>query len=296
MAEYVETLLAPGETIVTNARQHWAALIRFALTPIIILALGFLGIIVGSWFGGGSGLFGSIGDLLDTIIGLLTGLAFVVAVIWLPIQFIRWGSRRYVLTSRRVLTSDGWLRKTTSDASLDKITDVDYSQSFVGSRMGFGDLVIQTASNTPLKMPEIRDAIEFKKAIMVAQEDMVKSRAATLLAAQGVPVAPVVAAAAAAAPAAPAGGIPGASVPMQPGIPGSSVPRQPGVPGSGAPVPPPPPLPVANAAPAAAAPAPVAMTPTEITATLASLTDMKEAGTITEADYEAKKKELLDRL
>ncbi len=36
--------------------------------------------------------------------------------------------------------------------------------------------------------------------------------------------------------------------------------------------------------------------PREITATLASLTDMKEAGTITEADFEAKKKELLDRL
>ena len=31
-------------------------------------------------------------------------------------------------------------------------------------------------------------------------------------------------------------------------------------------------------------------------ATLASLTDMKEAGTITDADFEAKKKELLDRL
>jgi hypothetical protein len=47
------------------------------------------------------------------------------------------------------------------------------------------------------------------------------------------------------------------------------------------------------------APAPVvekATTPAEITATLASLTDMKEAGTISEADFEAKKKELLERL
>ncbi len=34
MAEYVETLLAPGETIVTNARQHWMALVRlFARHP-----------------------------------------------------------------------------------------------------------------------------------------------------------------------------------------------------------------------------------------------------------------------
>ena len=110
MAEYVESLLAPGETIVTNARQHWAALIRFALTPIAILALGFLGLIVGAWLGSWAA-FQGVAGILDWVVGLATGLAFIVAVIWLPIQFIRWGSRRFVLTSRRVLTSDGWLRK-----------------------------------------------------------------------------------------------------------------------------------------------------------------------------------------
>jgi membrane protein YdbS with pleckstrin-like domain len=282
MAEYVETLLAPGETIVTNARQHWMALVRFALTPIIILALGFLGLLLGAWLGSWTA-FQGVAGLLDWAVGLLTVLAFGVAVVWIPIQFIRWGSRRYVLTSRRVLTSDGWLRKSTSDASLDKITDVDYAQSFLGARLGFGDLVIQTASNTPLNMPEIRAAIEFKKAIMVAQEEMVKSRAASMMAAQGIVVPPVVAAAVA-----PAGGIPGAAAPIQPGIPGATVPRQPGVPGASAPLPPPPPLPAPDA--------PKAATPAEITATLASLTDMKEAGTISEADFEAKKKELLDRL
>ncbi len=86
--------------------------------------------------------------------GLLTALAFIVSIVWLPIQFIRWGSRRFVLTSRRVLTTDGWMRKQTSDASLDKITDVSYNQSFLGARLNFGDLTIETASNTPLPMRE----------------------------------------------------------------------------------------------------------------------------------------------
>lgn len=253
MAEYVETLLAPGETIVTNARQHWAALVRFALTPIAILALGVLGLIVGAWLGSWAA-FQGIAGILDWAVGILTVLAFVVSLVWLPIQFIRWGSRRFVLTSRRVLVSDGWLRKQSSDASLDKITDVSYDQSFLGARLGFGDLTIETASNTPLPMRELRDAIEFKKAIMVQQDALVRERASHLLAGQaGLPpaVAQVVAAAA--------------------------------------------------PAPIAPEPAPVpepalAQTPAEITATLASLTDMKEAGTITEADFEAKKKELLDRL
>ena len=182
------------------------------------------------------------------------------SIVWLPIQFIRWNSRRFVLTSRRVLTSDGWLRKQSSDASLDKITDVAYEQSFFGARLGFGDLTIETASNTPLPMRELRDAIEFKKAIMVQQDALVKERASHLLAAQqgSLPgMAPMMAAAPVAAAASVAPEVPAA----------------------------PPPPPVARAE-----------TPAEITATLASLTDMKEAGTISEADFEAKKKELLDRL
>ena len=162
MAEYVETLLAPGEKIVTNARQHWAALIRFALTPIAILALGFVGLIIGQWLGTWAA-FQRVAGALDWLIGLLTAGAFIVSIIWLPIQFVRWGSRRFVLTSRRVLTSDGWLRKQSSDASLDKITDVAYAQSFLGARLNYADLTIETASNTPLALRELRDAIEFKK-------------------------------------------------------------------------------------------------------------------------------------
>ena len=257
MAEYVETLLAPGETIVTNARQHWAALVRFALTPLAILALGVLGIIVGLWLGSWAA-FQGIAGILDWLVGLVTLVAFAVSIVWLPIQFVRWGSRRFVLTSRRVLVSDGWLRKQSSDASLDKITDVSYDQSFLGARLNFGDLTIETASNTPLPMRELRDAIEFKKAIMVQQDALVRERASHLLAAQGGVNPAVAQVVAAAAPVAAA--------------------------------------PVVTPAPAPAPEAPKAATATEITATLASLTDMKEAGTISEADFEAKKKELLDRL
>ena len=146
--------------------------------------MGVLGLIIGAWLGSWAA-FQGIADILDWAVGLLTALAFIVSIVWLPIQFIRWGSRRFVLTSRRVLRPDGWMRKQTSDASLDKITDVSYNQSFLGARLGFGDLTIETASNTPLPMRELRDAIEFKKAIMVQQDALVRERASHLLAGQG---------------------------------------------------------------------------------------------------------------
>jgi len=255
MAEYVETLLAPGETIVTDARQHWAALIRFALQPMLILLGAIAGLIVGHFIIGE----GFPGDIIDTPLGLATAAAFSVAAVWLPVQALRWTSRRFVLTSRRVIRSDGLLRRTSIDASLDKITDIGYRQGIIGSRLGFGDLDIATASDSNLVMRELRRANDFKKSIMVQQEALIRERAAHLMGAEGT-ITPALAAA--------LGGPPAAVV--------------------------------LDAAPAAVLPEVVekfkASSPTEITATLASLTDMKEDGTITEADFEAKKKELLDRL
>jgi hypothetical protein len=259
MAEYVETLLAPGETIVTNARQHWAALIRFALQPILILGLAFLGLILGMAVGE-EGFFRGI---IDTVLGLATAALFIVAAVWLPIQALRWTSRRFVLTSRRVIRSDGLMRRTSIDASLDKITDISYRQTFMGARLGYGDLEIATASNSPLDMRELRAANEFKKSIMVAQETLIKDRARSMMGgSESAAITPAVAAV--------LGGPVGTVAPAV-----AEVVAEPAAP-------------VVEVAKASS--------PTEITAMLASLTDMKEDGTITEADFEAKKKELLERL
>jgi membrane protein YdbS with pleckstrin-like domain len=268
MAEYVETLLAPGETITTNARQHWWALIRFALTPILILGLGILGLLIGFWIGG-EGFFAGI---VDTLVGLATVIAFIVAAVWLPIQLVRWNTRRYVLTTRRVISFEGLMRKTSIDASLDKITDVGYRQTWLGARLGFGDLGIATAAGNPIELREIREANEFKKAIMVQQEALIRERAGTILAGAQA-VAPAVTDA--------LGGTAQALASAPP------------------PPPPPPPAeaaPMTPAAPAAGGQVSPASTPDEITSTLAQLADLRDQGMITAEDYEAKKQELLGRL
>lgn len=251
MADYVESLLADNEKILMNVKQHWIALIRFALTPILIL-IGAL--IVGAISISFSGEDKLIRGLLDTIIRWVAIGMLAVAVVWLPIQVVRWTSRRYVLTNRRIIESDGLLRKRTSDAGLDKITDVGYVQPWLGARLGYGDISVVTAAGAPITLDQIIGANEFKKAIMEAQEALIHERAAMMM---------------------PGGVLPSAATPA----------------------------PAQDAAPQATAlPAETgtedarASSPTEISATLASLTDMREAGTISDADFEAKKKELLGRL
>lgn len=268
MADYIETLLADNEKIVINVKQHWIALIRFALQPILIAIAA---VVVGAISIGFTSQDRFLQDILDTLVRWVAIGLFAVAIVWLPIQILRWKTRRYVLTSRRVIESAGMMRKTTVDAGLDKITDVSYEQPWLGKMLGYGDISVVTASGAPIDLDQIIGAIEFKKAIMEAQEALIRERAGMMMGGSAAAAA-AVAAATVQSPVAAAAGLPGS-------------------PGA-----------VAGVAPAPMADAPVpveepkASSPTEITAMLASLTDMKEAGTITEADFEAKKRELLDRL
>lgn len=261
MADYVESLLADNEKIVINVKQHWIALIRFALQPILIaIAAVIVGAISLSFSGEGI-----IVGLLDTLIRLVALGLVAVAIVWLPIQIIRWKTRHYVLTNRRVIESAGMMRKTTVDAGLDKITDVSYAQPWLGKMMGYGDISVVTAAGAPIDLDQIIGAIEFKKAIMEAQEALIRERAGMMMGGSAAAAA-AVAATAVQSPVAAAAGLP------------------------------PTPAPVPAAPPEPVVEEPKASTPGEITSMLASLTDMKEAGTITDADFEAKKRELLDRL
>ena len=67
------------------------------------------------------------------------------------------------------------MRKTSVDASLDKITDV-RTPVLPGRTLGYGDLTMVTASSTPTTLDQIIDAIEFKKAIMEAQDAIRRTR------------------------------------------------------------------------------------------------------------------------
>ena len=175
-------MLGDGETILAQGRQHWMALIRFAIQPILVFIAAIVCYGIGTWLTPtGDGLFNDIIRWIDTLFGLFTLGLFVLALVWFPIQVIRWVKRRYLVTDRRVLYIEGWLRRNSRDAGLAMITDVGFRQTFLGRRMGFGDLNIATAANRPLHFREMRDAIAFKKVIMAAQQGTIEKRADEIL-------------------------------------------------------------------------------------------------------------------
>jgi uncharacterized membrane protein YdbT with pleckstrin-like domain len=173
MSDFVDSLLADGEQVVMRARQHWWALIRFALQPILILIAAVVCFGIGTLIDGDFFL----GRAVDWLLGLVTLGLFLAAIVWLPIMVVRWISRRYALTNRRVIYADGVLRKQTVDASLDKITDVGFGQGVLGRWLGFGDLAVMTSAGQPMTFRAMIEAAEFKKAILNAQEALIRARA-----------------------------------------------------------------------------------------------------------------------
>lgn len=159
---YVEQLMAKGEEIVLRARQHWMTLMASALANafivIVVLVLYFA--------------VRSI-ELLkpaETVLGVaaLVGVLFGLArFTW---DWLRWWSEEYIVTSRRVIQSEGIVNKRTADSSLEKVNDVLLTQSFFGRILGYGDLEIVTGSDVGVnKLTRLRDPIHFKTAMLDAK-------------------------------------------------------------------------------------------------------------------------------
>jgi uncharacterized membrane protein YdbT with pleckstrin-like domain len=80
-------------------------------------------------------------------------------------------SRHYVVTDRRVLRQVGILTKVSIDSQLEKINNVELRQPLAGRLLGYGDVVIDTASESgSVLFPQISRPLDFQRAILAAVE------------------------------------------------------------------------------------------------------------------------------
>ena len=166
----VKDLLGSTEVVLIDTRQHWMAAIRFALRPIAIGLIGLGLLALNSLFSFNDDQFLSfINDLITWVVVIL----FLVAVVWIPVDLIRWDSRHYVLTNRRTMRVEGVLRKSTIDSSLEQVTDISLVETTFGRLFGYADLTIFTASEAANEeYRQLLDGLQFKKAVLDAKEAM----------------------------------------------------------------------------------------------------------------------------
>jgi hypothetical protein len=265
---YIDSMLASGEQIVRRDHQHWFVLLADARYGILAILAAILLLIL-------RGLANTTGTF-DTLIGYVVLALVIGGLAYCGWQILRWMNEEYVVSTRRVLQSEGVINKRVLDSSLEKINDAVFSQSVFGRIFGFGDLDILTASETGIsRLRMLRDADDFKRAMLEAKHELELE----LSGARPLPAPPMRAA------------------PTPPPAPDSAPVALAADAGREGPA-------VSASPPSAPAAAPVTpsvsarsdMTPEQLTATLASLADLRDRGAISAEEYEAKKADLLHRL
>ncbi len=125
-----EDALIDDETIVTEFRQHWKLLV----IPIgwFVLAMIILGLII--WI-----------DLWQPIEWVLY-VAVIGAAVWFIVRpVVSWLTTLYVLTTERLITRRGLIAKSGIEIPLERITNVNFSQTVAERMLGAGDLLVESA-------------------------------------------------------------------------------------------------------------------------------------------------------
>ena len=265
---YAKNLLSRNEEVVYESRQHWFAVIARTWVWILV-AIVALALVI---FLNGQKPIGN--DSVDAVLTIVAIAGLIGAIAWIGFVLWDWRNQEWLITTRRVMRAEGVLNKSVTDTSLEKINDARLDQSVFGRIFGFGTLDILTAAEeiggeNVADFPMIADPVTFKKAMfdqktMLEQPDLAPPRYQRQAPAPEMQRAE---------PMAPRAGSDRVAVYAEGSAPDAPV------------------------RPAEPAPPPIAPNPADdLGATLERLAGLRDKGLITAEEYEAKKRDLLERM
>ncbi len=134
---YAEKSLVSGETIVYRARHHWI-FYRAGLFVLFLAALLGVATLYASKTSPDANVPRWSGYLALGFLGIAALLLFG--------RWIRARNDEFAVTDRRLLCSKGVMNRVHEQAPIDKIQDITINQSWIGGMLGYGDVVVETAS------------------------------------------------------------------------------------------------------------------------------------------------------
>jgi membrane protein YdbS with pleckstrin-like domain len=154
---YAEKNLAPGETIVLRARYHWIYY-RTSLALLLVAA------VFGLWWWIAGNRLGSAGG--SAIFGYVALFFLAAAVATFFLRRVRAAADEFVVTNRRVMRKVGLFAREAEQAPIEKIQDVTLDQGVIARLLGYGTVVLETASERGrIVFPDISRPEAFRNAI-----------------------------------------------------------------------------------------------------------------------------------
>jgi membrane protein YdbS with pleckstrin-like domain len=134
---YAEKNLAAGETILYRAHYHWI-IYRFSI--VVLVLAGALG---------AAALYArraQAGEEVGRPLGLLAAAFVVIALLSFLWRRFRSSLDEFVVTNRRVIRRVGLWAREIQQAPLEKIQDITIEQGNAGRMLGYGTVILETAS------------------------------------------------------------------------------------------------------------------------------------------------------
>ncbi len=164
---YPKKLLNPDERIALDLHPHW----WYFAEPAAVLA---------AWIGGGIALM-ALMDKSDTrrILGFIIVGAIVLSALWLVKRYLGWMTTNFVVTSDRLIFRQGVLAKSGIEIPLERVNNVNFSQSVFERLIGAGDLLIESGGEEgQQEFTDIRKPHSVQNLIITQAEAKIRSRTA----------------------------------------------------------------------------------------------------------------------
>lgn len=141
---YPDELLSDGERVVFHRHPHWKMLLLPYLVVLVTIALGgYLAFLAGDL-----GWKNIAWILIGAVAAVLIGRLFLV-------PFVRWRTTHFIVTTDRVMARDGVLNRKGLDIPLTRINSVRFEHGLIDRIVGCGTLIIESASDEPLRFDDI---------------------------------------------------------------------------------------------------------------------------------------------
>ncbi len=125
--------LLPGEEVMVEAHPHWWYFAKEIIGGLIILGVF---ILITALFG------------MSTVTSTIVAVAILLWLVLAGFRYAAWRRTEFIVTNRRVAYHTGLLHRTGVGIPLDRINNVNYSQTLIERVFSSGDLLIESAGES----------------------------------------------------------------------------------------------------------------------------------------------------
>jgi uncharacterized membrane protein YdbT with pleckstrin-like domain len=127
--------LMPDERMILHSNPHWWYFWKEVVAAIVIIALlVLLAILDDGW--------------ANSFLGWLIPIAIVVLLVWTAVSFTQWKTTQFAITDQRVAYQSGLFRRRGVSIPLNRVNNVNFTQSMIARMLNNGVVTIESAGQT----------------------------------------------------------------------------------------------------------------------------------------------------